>query len=257
MNGRGLTHMNTQFALGGTVNVGGTTTSFVPSAGFPLSDGLPVVVNGGSMSVNVGSAYVPLSITVVGDAAVGAWAAGSAYDNLTIDPMNQATGSPITLATNLNNVPSYVFGNLTLNGPATFATVGNGGDNLYLQGGILTGLGFPTNSAFNKAGVNQFIIAGNSPAYNGPVTVEMGTLASWNGSMTAGTPFGTGSITVDPGTMLRLASPMNVSQNSAVTISSDLGGVAGLGLAYNDAVPGNVKFQSNGFAESRASSAST
>ncbi len=83
------------------------------------------------------------------------------------------------------------------------------------------------------------LLAGSANTYAATVINEGGTntASSILGSLTrTGTPFGTGSITINPGGMLRIADASNIASN-VVTMNSDGEGLAGIAIAYNSATP--------------------
>ena len=225
----GNVFVGAQFSLGGSVNL---------NAANPLNNGSTITLNHGDLSLNLTNTYFPNDVVVAGDAAVGEnGTTGTAANNLTFSALSGGTGSPVILTTTVlsANVPTgsstiTFFGNLTLNGPAIINTVSNNSQTipLVIQGGIVSA----SNAAFTKDGNQLMTIIGNAPSYTGSVTVNQGVLATQDGSTTLGTPFGTGTITVNPGASLRIASEQNVTGATSVAINSDGAGIGVLGLAY-------------------------
>ncbi len=186
-----------------------------------------------------------------------------------------------------NSAAQYVrINNLTIaNDPNAQAMNGNGVISLALQSGIwVTGTTTLTpQTRFNatQAGLHQSTLAGQVTGTggvlekfgNGAITMlnasnnyDGGTVIHGAAPATAvstvasavrgpGTPFGTGSITVNPGGMLRIADNANIASN-AVTLKSDNLGLAGIALAHNGTLPsiittgtptaGQVKVESTG-----------
>ena len=158
--------------------------------------------------------------------------------------------------------------NLTFENAAGAAAMnGNGVITLALQSGVWVD---GTTTLIPQAMFNMTVNSGLQSTFAGPV-VENGTsdLEKFgNGTMTflnpnnswtggtkiwgstnntaastvasgvrgAGTPFGSGPITAQPGGLLRIADNANLASN-AVTLRSDGVGLAGLGLAHNGALP--------------------
>ncbi|NBV34401.1 MAG: hypothetical protein EBR81_11605, partial [Proteobacteria bacterium] len=124
---------------------------------------------------------------------------------------------------NANNVNVYGVNNAAFAGQSVF-------------GGSVTG------GLLNKYGQGYLLFAGTSNSFSGLVINADSTAGQTSlvGSLTrTGTPFGSGSITVNPGAMLRIADPSNLTTggSNAVTILSDGAGLSGLGLAGNFAPP--------------------
>ena len=95
----------------------------------------------------------------------------------------------------------------------------------------------------NKYGPATLLLASGSNSYSlGSVIYgdANATSVSVLGSLVrTGTPFGTGPITVNPGAILRLADPSNIttSGSNAVTVLTDGQGLGGIGLGGNFAPP--------------------
>ena len=96
--------------------------------------------------------------------------------------------------------------------------------------------------ALTKDGTSTLILSSGSDNIAGVTINGSGTntitsvVATTVRSTTPATPFGTGPITVNPGGLLRIVDPSNIS-GVAVTLNSDTTGLAGLGMGYNGAVP--------------------
>ncbi len=140
-------------------------------------------------------------------------------------PTNNTFNTP-TVIGNLSNGGFFVAGATTLNGPTSIFTA-NGSDG-WLQGG-LTGTG-----ALQKWGDGALQIGGDSSSYSQPITVNRGTLMSMNGSTLK--PFGTGPITVNPGSGIGITAPSNVNPGQ-LTINTDGSGVGVLNMQYVGALP--------------------
>ncbi len=150
-------------------------------------------------------------------------------------------GAPDPTLLTLNGGGILFTGSTVLNQAAILnATAGTGGigalDHNYLAGAVSGtgrlekwGTGDVTllNGLSSSASVTQ-----NS--YSGGTIVQQGVLASGAGAA-ADTPFGSGSVTVQPGATLRLAHPSNVP--GGIIVNSDLTGLGTVGLAYVGPVP--------------------
>lgn len=186
-----------------------------------------------------------------------------------------------------NGASQYVrIGNLTIaNDPGAPAMNGNGVISLVLQSGLWVS-GTTTlspqariNSTFNgfaqstlagpvvgSGGVIEKFGNGTITLLNAGNTYDGGTIVHGTTNATApsivasavrgaGTPFGTGSVTVNPGGHLRITDTANIASN-AVTLKSDDIGLAGLGIGYNGPLPtiitsgtpaaGQVKLETTG-----------
>lgn len=186
-----------------------------------------------------------------------------------------------------NNVQANTvrLGNITFeNAGGAAAMNGNGVIALTLQGGIWvegTTTLIPQariNGSFSNFSLSTLagLVTGNGPLEkfgNGAITLlnpgndySGGTIVQGTTNNTAtsvvasglrgpGTPFGSGSIVVNPGGNLRLADNANIASNP-VTLRSDGVGLAGIGLAHNAPLPtiitsgtpgaGQVKIESTG-----------
>ncbi len=148
----------------------------------------------------------------------------------------------------------WVEGTTTLIPQARFNSTFNGLSQSTLAG-LVTGTG-----GIEKFGNGALTLLNAANDYSGG-TIVHGTTNNTATSVVAsalrgaGTPFGSGSIVVNPGGNLRLADNGNIASN-AVTLRSDGVGLAGIGLAHNaplptiitsgTASPGQVKIESTG-----------
>lgn len=243
---------NTLVLTGNNVNLNGTLT--VNQGTLQGTVGAfnfrPVVLNAGTLNYdNSGNARYLNDITVNGDSTVTAGDVEMPLmASLTINP--RVGGNPDPIVFNIGQGLS-IAGDVVLNGDVawnqTRADRNNDVRARVLISGKVTGVG-----SFNKwsgstsqTGLTAFLNGAND--YQGVTTVNGGTLES----LTAvGTPFSTGAITVNPGSILRIASPDNISGND-LTLNSDRAGLAVLSLAYsgnvgvNGGLTGTMHFNSN------------
>jgi hypothetical protein len=159
----------------------------------------------------------------------------SMFNNLTI--------SGYAMGANPNNTPmvfnvapvnqqvAYFAGSLSLGGLAAISLQ----NNMTVFGG-LTGSG--ALQLWSSVGnTSTLALAGSSNYTGSKVTVQQGILSLLNGG-TSTQPLGTAAVTVNPGGILRLAAN---NLGGALTLNSDSGNLAVLGLAYNPgsaAIPG-------------------
>ncbi|TCO92740.1 autotransporter-associated beta strand protein [Chthoniobacter flavus] len=242
---------NTLVLTGNNVNLNGTLT--VDQGTLQGTVGAfnyrPIVLNAGTLNYDNGGSVRYLNDLIVnGDSTVTAGDVEMPMvGDVTINPRAGGNLDPIVfnIAQGLS-----VSGDLVLNGDVnwnqTRADRNNDVRARVLVSGKVTGVG-----AFNKwsgstsqTGVTAFLNGAND--YQGGTTVNGGTLES----LTAlGTPFSTGAITVNPGSILRIASPDNIHGN-VLTLNSDLAGLAVLSLAYsgnvgvNGGLTGTMNFNS-------------
>ena len=163
------------------------------------------------------------------------------YNNVTIPGYAAGAnpnGTPMVLNIMTNSFISFA-GSLSLGGPSSISLQ----NNMTVYGG-LTGSG--SLQIWATAGSTSFLALAGSSNYTGSkVTVEQGILSLLNGGTSASDrPLGTAAVTVNPGGVLRLAAN---NLGGALTLNSDSGNLAVLGLAYNpgsSAIPGT--FNANG-----------
>ncbi|MGV3660650.1 MAG: autotransporter-associated beta strand repeat-containing protein [Prosthecobacter sp.] len=260
----------------------GTLFARVPVAGGGSGGAVGTVFNGQDIILNGGGLAL---------ATVLANAAGTASEIASNVVVSGTLGSSVfvrgdaSLSSN-GQVPYVKINNLTIaNDGNAPAMDGNGVISLALQSGIWVG-GTTTLSPqarlnVSQSGMHQSTLAGPVVGVGGVLekfgnggitllnagntysggTIVHGTTAATavstvaSGVRGAGTPFGTGSITVNPGGMLRVADNANIASN-AVTLKSDGLGLAGIGIAHNGPLPtiittgtpaaGQVKVESTG-----------
>ncbi|MEQ1859582.1 MAG: autotransporter-associated beta strand repeat-containing protein [Chthoniobacteraceae bacterium] len=267
--------------LGGVVTVNqGTLLARVPFSGSGSAVG--TVLNGRDIVLNAG--LLQLDGFIANDTGTASEIASTVRATAVLGS-NVFVRGDATLGN--NGQANYVrIGNLTFeNAGGAVAMNGNGVIALALQSGIWVD-GTTTlipqariNSTFN--GLSQSTLAGQVTGAGGVLekfgngaltllnaannysggTIINGTVNATATSVVAsalrgeGTPFGSGSITVNPGGNLRLADNANIAGN-AVTLKSDGIGLAGIGLAHNGPLPaiitsgspgaGQVRIDSNG-----------
>lgn len=175
--------------------------------------------------------------------------------NLTFDAGSGATALTANDAIALNLQSGlWVRGTTTLIPQARFNSTFNGFSQSTFAG-LVTGTG-PIDKIGNGAitvlnGANNY--SGGTVVHGAAAATAVSTVASaYRGT---GTPFGTGTITINPGGLLRIADNANIASN-AVTLKSDGFGLGGLGIAHNGALPaiitagvptaGQVKVESTG-----------
>ncbi|MBL9131915.1 MAG: autotransporter-associated beta strand repeat-containing protein, partial [Verrucomicrobiaceae bacterium] len=139
------------------------------------------------------------------------------FGNLTV---NARAGSSAPVVMDLRGGTTVAYGSFTLNGPAQAYV-----SNIFQVNGGMTGT-----ANLEKFGNERLFIGGDSSGYSGNITVNTGFLNSLNASTTA-LPFGTGSITINPGGSLRIAAPSNIGAGQ-VTMNSDVGGISMIGMTY-------------------------
>lgn len=178
---------------------------------------------GGSVYLNETNQRMNSNITFrdngrLGNVNVG----GGAFNNLTIESRTGSTAPVVAwIQAQAGGNFTTAYGGLTLNGPAQLSVV----HPLQINGAI-SGTG-----TLEKFMNDRLYVGGDSSSYSQAVTAYAGSLQSMNSSSTA-KPFGTGTITLNPGSMLRLAASTNINA-SQLTINSDHGGISGLGQTYN------------------------
>lgn len=269
--------------IGGDVVVNeGTLFARVPVAGGGTGGAVGTVFNGQNIILNGGGLALGSNL---------ANATGTASEIGTNVTVTGSLGSSVFVrgdaSLSSNSQSQYVrINNLTIANDANAAAMdGNGVISLALQSGIWVG-GTTTLSPqarlnVSQGGIHQSTLAGPVVGTGGVLekygnggltllnannTYDGGTIINGTTNATtvsvvasgvrgAGTPFGTGSITVNPGGMLRVADNANIASN-AVTLRSDGLGLAGIAIAHNGPLPtiitsgtptnGQVKVESTG-----------
>lgn len=230
--------------LNGTITIDQGTLQGTPTA----FNYRPIVLNAGTLNYSSGNVRYLNDLIVNGDSTV---TAGDVQvpriGSVTINPRAGGATDPIVfnIAQGLT-----IGGDVILNGDVNWnSTRADRNSDVrarVLVEGKVTGVG-----AFNKwsgstsqVGVTSFLNGAND--YQGGTTVNSGALES----LTAvGTPFSTGAITVNPGSILRIASPDNIRGN-VLTMNSDLAGLSVLSLAFsgnvgvNGGLTGTMNFNS-------------
>jgi autotransporter-associated beta strand protein len=179
------------------------------------------------------------SVFVRGDSTLGNNGAGqyARINNLTV--ANDANAA----AMNGNGVISlvlqsgiWVSGTTTLSQQARFNSTFNGFSQSTLAGNVVGAGG-----VFEKFGNGVVTMLSGSNTYDAGTIIHGAAVGTATGGVAsayrgAGTPFGTGAITINPGGMLRIADVANIAGN-AVTMKSDGLGLGGIGIAYNGVLP--------------------
>lgn len=269
--------------IGGAVVVNeGTLFARVPVAGGGSGGAVGTVFNGQDIILNAGALALGSNL---------ANAAGTASEIASNVTVSGSLGSNVIVrgdsSLSSNGQSQYVkINNLTIANDANAPAMnGNGVIALALQSAIwvngTTTLSPQARLNVSQSGIHQATLAGAvvgvggvlekygnggltllnaNNTYTGGTIIHgttnataVSTVAS--GVRGAGTPFGTGSITVNPGGMLRVADNANIASN-AVTLKSDGLGLAGIAIAHNGILPsiittgtpgaGQVKVESTG-----------
>jgi autotransporter-associated beta strand protein len=190
-----------------------------------INPAAPMEINlwGGSLYLNEASQRLNANVNFFNDARFGdVNVAASAANNLTIQPR---TGSSAPVVAWFQDQAggnfSTFYGSLVLNGPAQLAVVHP----------VQVNAGISGTGSLERFMNDRLYVGGDSSGYSQPVTAYAGSFQSLNAGGSA-KPFGTGPITLNPGSAIRLAAASNVSPGQ-VAIRSDLGGISGLGLTFN------------------------
>lgn len=215
--------------LGGINNFGGPLTinsgdiRLTSNQGAGLLTGSPTEINmwGGILSLS-GATRHNNNITFYNDARLSNDNVGGAgFNNLTVEARSGSSAPVIVWSQNVSgsNI-NTAYGGLTLNGPAQLSIA----HTLQINGAI-------SGSANLEKYMNERIyLGGDSSSYSGSLTAYAGSFQSLNPISTA-KPFGTGSVTINPGSAIRLAAVSNINA-SQVTVNSDLGGISTIGMGY-------------------------
>lgn len=203
-------------------NANDTVANVLPAGGIAtmVNFGSPVVVRGfGTLDNNGDGILQRIPSLTFDDSTADQAVAGNALSALALSISGiDVTGTTTLGARSVLRATFGVTGSTILRGQVT--------------GGILEK--YDNGFLMMADGTNNFasLIVGQ---YNG---AGANTATSTVGSMIrTGNPFGTGSITVEPGASLRLADPSNIASNSSITVYSDDLSVGGLGIAYDGALP--------------------
>lgn len=205
-----------------TINSGETRLNNVSAAGLVTSATKEVNLWGGAFYLEATTQRYNVNVNFLNDARLGnVNVANTGFNNLTV-AARSGSSAPIVLDLRVNGGGNQTtaFGGLTLDGPAQVYT-----SNLFQINGAISGSG-----TLEKFGNERLVIGGDSSSYSAAVTVNTGVLSSINATSTA-KPFGTGTITLNPGGALRLAAPSNIN-GSQLTMNSDHGGIASLGMTF-------------------------
>ncbi|MDB6120936.1 MAG: uncharacterized protein JWO08_4717, partial [Verrucomicrobiaceae bacterium] len=224
---------------GGTLNIDGLLGNAANSASNSLASNVRATTNLGS------------NITFAGDATLNnnSQAVFQRINNLTIADISGSNARSAVTAT--INTGIYVAGTTTLGaGFNNFVVPFNQFSSAVLGGKVSGGtlVKFSNGGLLLASGDNDY----SATVINGHNVVDSSAATSIVGSLTrTGTPFGSGPITVNPGGMLRIADPSNITGNQ-VNLISDGSGLAGIAVAYNGALPafgtgaGQLNFTSTG-----------
>jgi fibronectin-binding autotransporter adhesin len=204
-----------------------------PTAPYTV-DKATLVLAGGNVdtagaSVNSNLVNFLNNVTVLNDSAFtnGPSAGASRFGSLTFAARQGGSPDPTMLSVSQGLVFT---GTTTLNQATWFKpqTATSGVNSVVLEGAV-SGSG-----ALEKFGDGALALVSGASTMSGAITVHQGILASLNVRAGSDTPFGTSSITVNPGAGLHLSSG-NV--GSGLTVTSDQTGLAIIGLGYVGAVP--------------------
>ncbi len=169
------------------------------------------VVNlwGGAFAPGVANTYFLSDAVVKGTSTIAPSTTNTKIRSLTVQgpvvPITGTDGTPTSAGTSLtiNSNAVFVAGNFTASGP----TLLNATQNVVVEGG-LTGTG-----SIDKWGGGTLALLGDSTSYSGNIRVYQGALQVQNGNATTVTPqLGTGMFDVMPGAILRITSPLGLSE---------------------------------------------
>ncbi len=204
-----------------TLNSGETRLNNIAAAGGTAVAPNTINLYGGSLYLELANSRYYTNLNVYDNARLGNVNVVTGLNNITIQPRTGST-EPVALwvqAQAGSNITT-AYGSLNVNGPLQLLTP----HVLQVNGGI-TGTG-PIDKYFNE----RLILAGNSSGYAGAITSYTSAIVSYN-STTGAKPFGTGPITLNPGSGLILAAPSNINAGQ-VTMRSDHGGISYIGQLY-------------------------
>lgn len=178
---------------------------------------------GGSLYLSETNQRLNANLNFYNDARFGdVNVAGSALNNITVQARTGSTAPVVAwFQDQAGGQFSTAYGGLVLNGPAQLSVV-----HPVQINGAISGTG--TLERFMN---DRLYVGGDSSGYSAAVTAWAGSLQSLNAGTTV-KPFGTGTITLNPGSMMRIAAPGNIA-GGQLTINSDHGGISGLGQTYN------------------------
>lgn len=213
-----------------TINSGETrlnrnAAGSIAAATGSINPAAPIEINlwGGSLYLNEASQRLNANVNFLNDARFGdVNVAASAANNLTVQPR---TGSNAPVVAWFQDQAggnfSTFYGSLVLNGPAQLAVVHP----------VQVNAGISGTGSLDRFMNDRLYVGGDSSGYSQPVTAYAGSLMSLNANPGA-KPFGTGPITLNPGSALRIAAGSNLNPGQ-LEMRSDLGGISGLGLSFN------------------------
>jgi autotransporter-associated beta strand protein len=217
------------FAFGNPFNIGTranpTSPYQIDAVSFVLAGGR---INSGGLGVNSNNVNYLANVTVLNDSGfyAGPTNGASRFGSLTfaarqggaVDPtmLTIEQGLIFTGATTLNQAAWLRTQTATTGVNATFLVGAVGGS-----------------ASLEKFGPGTLALLSGASTMTGPITVHQGNLISLVSSSTA-TPFGTSTVTVNPGAGVQLGTS-NV--GGGLTLTNDLTGLATLSLGYVGAVP--------------------
>ncbi|HEY5313029.1 MAG TPA: hypothetical protein VIK18_10940, partial [Pirellulales bacterium] len=221
------------------------TTGAFPTGYYPTN----IVVHGDSSINNAYSQTYTQSIgsLIIPALTTGTNAAGS------LDGSGAATGTGVTLGI----YGIQVLGTTQLGGD-TILNVSLGTSNRTNLEGPIMGIGgtvaspVDTSASLSKFGTGILMLnnSTNGNTFSGPIIINGGVVGT---TVTSGSPFGTGPITVDPGGSLRISDPSNIASNvtdsGKISVITEPTGIGFIGMSYNPAssaavqsLLGNVNF---------------
>ena len=204
-----------------TINSGDVRLTSATGAGLLTGAANDIYMWGGILSL-AGSTRHNNNVTFFNDARIGNDnAGGAAFNNLTVAPRTGSTAPVVVWMQNVSgsNITT-AYGGLTLNADAQFSVVHG-----FQINGAVSGVG-----NLEKFMNERLYLGGDSSGYSGSLTAYAGSFMSLNASSTA-KPFGTGAVTMNPGSTIRLAAPTNINAGQLM-LNSDLGGISSIGLSY-------------------------
>ena len=185
-------------------------------------------INSGGTGVNSNNVNYLANVTVLNDSGFsnGPTGGASRFGSLTFAARQGGAVDPTLLTIDQGLIFT---GTTTLNQAAWFRTqTATTGINATFLVGAVGG-----SASLEKFGVGTLALLSGASTMSGPITVHQGNLISLVSSSTA-TPFGTSTVTVNPGAGVQLGTG-NV--GGGLTLTNDLTGLATLSLGYVGAVP--------------------
>lgn len=205
-----------------TLNAGETRLNNIAAAGGSPTAPNDTNVFGGSVYFEAANSRYYTNLNFYDNARVGNVNVGATgFNNLTVQPRVGSTDPVVLLVqAQAGSNSTTAYGSMALNGPLQLLTP----HVLQVNGGM-TGSA-PIDKYFNE----RLILAGDASGYSGAITSYTSAVVSYN-SLSSAKPFGTGTLTMNPGAGITLAAPSNINA-SQLTVKSDHGGISYIGQLY-------------------------